>query len=132
LHGQREVTIWGSGKPLREFLHCDDLADACVHLMEHHSAAAIGEFVNIGTGQEISIRELAMLIVEIAGYRGHLAYDKSKPDGTPRKLLDVSRMTAMGWTSRIGLRDGIAAIYAEYAAASTRQTADAVSAATRG
>ena len=132
LHGQREVTIWGSGAPLREFLHCDDLADACVHLMEHHSAAAIGEFVNIGTGQEISIRELAMLIVEIAGYRGHLAYDKSKPDGTPRKLLDVSRMAALGWTSRIGLRVGIKAVYTDYAGACAQRTAGAVSAATRG
>jgi len=132
LHGKPEVAVWGSGGPLREFLHSDDLADACVHLMEHHRAAEIGEFVNIGAGREISIRELALLIAQIAGYRGRLTYDKSKPDGTPRKLLDVSRMAALGWTCRIGLRDGIAAVYADYAAACMRQTATAVSAATRG
>jgi GDP-L-fucose synthase len=131
-NGAREVVIWGSGEPLREFLHSDDLADACVHLMEHHRAADIGEFVNIGAGHEISIRELALLIAEIAGYRGRLIYDKSKPDGTPRKLLDVSRMAALGWTCRIGLHDGIETVYADYAAACAQRTAGAVSAATRG
>src|SRR5258705_6878870 len=85
-NGEAGVVVWGSGEPLREFLHSDDLADACVHLMEHHRATDVGEFVNIGTGREISIRELAMLIADIAGYRGRLTYDKSKPDGMPLKL----------------------------------------------
>ena len=128
--GALEVVIWGSGEPLREFLHSDDLADACVQLMERHGAADVGEFVNIGTGHEISIRELALLIVEIAGYRGRVRYDPSKPDGAPRKLLDTSRMAALGWTCRIGLRDGIAAVFAEYTISHKRPTA--ASAAKRG
>ena len=119
----QEIVLWGSGEPLREFLHSDDLADACVHLMERHRAADLGEFVNIGAGREISIRELAMLIAEIAGYRGRLVYDTSKPDGTPRKLLDSSRLTALGWNARIALREGITAVFAEYAAAHRRKTA---------
>ena len=119
----QEIVLWGSGEPLREFLHSDDLADACIHLMERHRAADLGEFVNIGAGREISIRELAMLIAEIAGYRGRLAYDTSKPDGTPRKLLDSSRLTALGWNARIALREGITAVFAEYAAAHRRKTA---------
>jgi GDP-L-fucose synthase len=118
----QEIVLWGSGEPLREFLHSDDLADACVHLMERHRAADLGEFVNIGAGREISIRELAMLIAEIAGYRGRLVYDTSKPDGTPRKLLDSSRLTALGWNARIALREGITAVFAEYAAAHRRKT----------
>ena len=119
----QEIVLWGSGEPLREFLHSDDLADACVHLMERHCAADLGEFVNIGAGREISIRELAMLIAEIAGYRGRLVYDSSKPDGTPRKLLDSSRLSALGWNARIALRDGITAVFAEYAAAHRRKAA---------
>jgi len=119
----QEIVLWGSGEPLREFLHSDDLADACIHLMERHRAADLGEFVNIGAGREISIRELAMLIAEIAGYRGRLVYDSSKPDGTPRKLLDSSRLAALGWNARIALREGITAVFAEYAAAHRRKTA---------
>jgi len=119
----QEIVLWGSGEPLREFLHSDDLADACIHLMERHRAADLGEFVNIGAGREISIRELAMLIAEIAGYRGRLVYDTSKPDGTPRKLLDSSRLAALGWNARIALREGITAVFAEYAAAHRRKTA---------
>ena len=118
----QEIVLWGSGEPLREFLHSDDLADACIHLMERHRAADLGEFVNIGAGREISIRELAMLIAEIAGYRGRLVYDSSKPDGTPRKLLDSSRLAALGWNARIALREGITAVFAEYAAAHRRRT----------
>ena len=118
----QEIVLWGSGEPLREFLHSDDLADACIHLMERHRAADLGEFVNIGAGREISIRELAMLIAEIAGYRGRLVYDSSKPDGTPRKLLDSSRLAALGWNARIALREGITAVFAEYAAAHRRKT----------
>jgi GDP-L-fucose synthase len=98
------VTVWGTGKPLREFLHVDDLADACVFLMENYDGS---EIINIGVGKEISIRELAEMIREIVGYGGEIRFDPSKPDGTPRKLLDVSRLRALGWESRIPLRDGI-------------------------
>ena len=115
--GSPDVVIWGSGAPLREFLHSDDLADACVHLMEHHHASEIGELVNIGAGHEISIRDLAILIADIVGYRGRLTFDTGKPDGTPRKLLDGSRLAALGWSCRIGLREGIESVYADYTAA---------------
>ena len=102
------VEIWGSGTPRREFLHVDDLADACVFLMQHYD----GDLpLNVGTGEDIAIAELADLIADIVGYRGGFVYDRSKPDGTPRKLLDVSRLRGMGWQPRIGLRDGIAATY---------------------
>jgi GDP-L-fucose synthase len=99
-----EVEIWGSGKPRREFLHVDDLADACVFLMQHYSDASP---VNVGWGEDVSITELASLVAEATGFRGQLRYDASKPDGTPRKLLDVSRMTALGWRARINLPTGI-------------------------
>lgn len=98
------VEIWGSGAPLREFLHVDDLAQACHFLMETFSEPGP---INVGAGQEISIRDLAMLIREIVGYEGELAFDPSKPDGTPRKLMDVSRLNAAGWRAQIGLREGI-------------------------
>jgi len=105
------VTVWGSGKPLREFLHVDDMADACVFLMKSYSS---GDIVNVGMGEDISIADLARLIAEIVGYKGQLAFDASKPDGTPRKLLDVSRLAEAGWTARTSLRDGIAATYRWY------------------
>jgi len=105
------VTVWGSGTPRREFLHVDDMADACVFLMKTYSS---GDIVNVGMGEDMSIADLARLIAEIVGYRGELAFDSSKPDGTPRKLLDVSRLTAAGWTARTSLRDGIAATYRWY------------------
>lgn len=98
------VEIWGSGAPLREFLHVDDLAQACHFLMETFSEPGP---INVGAGQEISIRDLAMLIREIVGYEGELAFDPSKPDGTPRKLMDVSRLNTAGWRAQIGLREGI-------------------------
>ena len=91
---QPEVVIWGTGSPRREFLYSDDLADACVFLMERYNAADLGEFVNIGVGREITIRELAELVAEVVGFGGRLTFDSSKPDGTPRKLLDVSRLQA--------------------------------------
>jgi GDP-L-fucose synthase len=106
--GDAEYVVWGTGTPRREFLYVDDLADACVHLM---STGYAGDLVNIGTGEDVSIRELAEAVMEVVGYRGHIVYDGSKPDGTPRKLLDVSRMKALGWTASTSLRDGIRLAY---------------------
>jgi GDP-L-fucose synthase len=103
-----EVEIWGTGAPKREFLHVDDLASACLFLMEHYSGA---EIVNVGSGQEVTIAELAALVKEIVGFQGGLRYNTAMPDGTPRKLLDVSKLSALGWQSSISLRDGIAATY---------------------
>ena len=114
VQGDKEVVVWGSGAPKREFLYSDDLADACVFLMERCSAADIGEFINIGVGREITIRELAELIAEIVGFRGKLVFDSSKPDGTPRKLLDVSRFQALSWQAKTSFREGIAKAYADY------------------
>lgn len=111
---QPEVVIWGTGSPRREFLYSDDLADACVFLMERYNAADLGEFVNIGVGREITIRELAELVAEVVGFGGRLTFDSSKPDGTPRKLLDVSRLQALGWQAKTGFREGIAMAYADY------------------
>ena len=105
------VTIWGSGQPKREFLHADDLADACVFLMEQQQSP---EIVNIGSSQEITIQALAELLCEVIGYRGHLIFDPTKPDGTPRKLLDISKMSAMGWRAKISLREGIQRTYQWY------------------
>lgn len=108
LNGSKSAVIWGTGTPQREFLHVDDLADACVFLMENYSADQI---INVGTGKDISIRNLAELIREIVGFRGDINFDTCKPDGTPRKLLDMSRMQCMGWQARISLSDGIASTY---------------------
>jgi GDP-L-fucose synthase len=105
------VTIWGTGSPRREFLHADDLADACYFLMQHYDAAG---FINIGTGEDLTINELALLIKEITGYTGGLEYDLSKPDGTPRKLMDVQKLHHLGWTASIGLREGIEKVYHEF------------------
>ena len=111
LQQQSEVVIWGSGSPRREFLCSDDLADACVFLMERYNSADLGEFVNIGFGQEITIRELAELVAEVVGFNGKLTFDTSKPDGAPRKLLDTARMQALGWKAKTGLREGIRQAY---------------------
>jgi GDP-L-fucose synthase len=108
LEGRGEVPIWGTGAPRREFLHVDDLADACVFLMRRYDAA---EHVNVGTGEDLTIRELAELVREIVHPQAQLAFDSSKPDGAPRKLLDVSRLHALGWRHRIALKDGIASSY---------------------
>jgi len=105
------VEIWGTGSPLREFLHVDDLAEACVYLLENYNEK---QFVNIGTGQDISIADLAALIKDIVGYSGELKFDTSKPDGTPRKLMDVSKIHKLGWKHKIDLREGIEAVYKEY------------------
>jgi GDP-L-fucose synthase len=106
--GQAEVVIWGTGTPRREFLHVDDLADACVFLMDRYDEA---RHVNVGTGEDLSIRELAETIRDIVHPRATLTFDRSKPDGMPRKLLDVSRLHALGWQHRIPLREGIASTY---------------------
>lgn len=102
------VTIWGTGTPRREFLHVDDLADACYYLMQHYDEPGL---VNIGVGHDISILELAQLISRIVGYQGRIEHDLSKPDGTPRKLMDVSKLHGLGWKARIGLEEGIRAVY---------------------
>ena len=114
VHNTKEVEVWGTGSPRREFLYSDDLADACVYLMERYDAADVGEFINIGVGKEITVREAAQLIAEVVGFRGQLVFDTSKPDGTPRKLLDVSRLHALGWQAKTGFREGIAKAYADY------------------
>ncbi|WP_017326980.1 GDP-L-fucose synthase [Synechococcus sp. PCC 7336] len=112
--GQSTVEIWGTGKPLREFLYSDDLADACVYLMENCSAREIGEFVNIGVGEDLSIRELAEAIAEVVGFAGELTFNTDKPDGTPRKLMDVSRLHQLGWKAKTQLKQGIALAYADF------------------
>jgi GDP-L-fucose synthase len=102
------VTVWGTGTPRREFLHVDDLADALVFMMENYSGE---EIVNVGTGEDLTIRELGEMVREAVGYEGALVFDESMPDGTPRKLLDVSRLRGMGWRPGIGLEEGIAGTY---------------------
>ena len=109
LAGAPTVEIWGSGTPRREFLHSQDLADACLFLMEHFDGSGP---INIGVGEDISIRDLALLVREIVGYEGELAFDTSKPDGTPRKLMDVSRINELGWRAEIELREGVKTTYA--------------------
>lgn len=106
--GLERVVIWGTGTPRREFLHVDDLADACVHLMQHYSGEDI---VNVGVGEDLTILELAQAVARVVGYQGEIVTDPSKPDGTPRKLLDVSRLHGLGWRARIGLDEGLASTY---------------------
>jgi GDP-L-fucose synthase len=113
--GTPQVTVWGTGLPRREFLHVDDLADACRFVLERVSArAGATDLLNVGVGQDLSIRELAELVREVVGYRGDIVFDTTRPDGTPRKLLDVSRLAGLGWQARIPLREGIAATYDWY------------------
>jgi GDP-L-fucose synthase len=107
------VTVWGTGSPRREFMHADDMADACVHLMKTYDG---DKFVNLGVGVDISIKELALLIKEIVGYQGELVFDATKPDGSPRKLMDVSYLHSLGWTHKINLEQGIKNVYAEFKA----------------
>ena len=108
------VTLWGTGAPFREFLHVDDLADACLFLMERYNAIDIGEFINIGSGSDLSIRDLAEKVRQIVGFKGEVHWDSTRPDGTPRKLLDVSRMKALGWEPKISLEQGIRETYEWY------------------
>jgi GDP-L-fucose synthase len=111
--GSREVTVWGSGKPRREFLHVDDLADALCFLMERYDSP---EIINVGCGEDVTIAELASLIADVVGFRGAVVFDRSKPDGTPRKLLDVGKIAALGWKARTPLLDGIRETYEWYLA----------------
>ncbi len=108
IRGEEKITVWGSGAARREFLHVDDLADACLFLVENYNSP---EIINIGSGEEISVRELAELICDVVGYRGVLEWDRTKPDGTPRKLLDISKLQKLGWRPRIPLREGVAQTY---------------------
>ncbi len=110
-NGAPAVTVWGTGNPKREFLFADDLAEACVYLMENYDGR---ELVNIGTGEDVSIKELAMLIKDVIGFEGELEFDTSKPDGTPRKLMDVSKLHSLGFRHKIELREGIALAYADF------------------
>lgn len=104
------VEIWGTGSPMREFLHADDLADACFYLMQNYNEAGL---VNIGVGEDITIKDLALLVKKIVGFSGELKFDTSKPDGTPRKLMDVSKLHSFGWKHKINLEDGISGVYSE-------------------
>ena len=107
-NGSPEVVMWGTGNPQREFLHVDDLADACYYLMETYNEAGL---VNIGTGKDLPIKELALMIKKVVAYQGEITHDLSKPDGTPRKLMDVSKLSNAGWTAKIQLEDGIRSVY---------------------
>ncbi len=109
-----QVTVWGTGTPLREFMYAGDLASAVVYLMENKNADEIGEFINIGTGTEVTILELAKLIKKIVGYEGELVFDKTKPDGTMRKLMDVSKINSLGWKAQTSLKDGIEIVYNDF------------------
>lgn len=111
VNGAKEVVVWGSGTPLREFLYSEDMADACIYLMENYEG---NDFFNIGTGKEITIKGLAELIKEVVGYEGKIVWDSSKPDGTPRKLLDVSRLESQGWKYKMELKDGVKEAYEWY------------------
>ncbi len=111
--GRAEVVAWGTGSPKREFLHVDDLADACAFLLKRDDPPNL---INVGTGTDVTIRELTELVAAVVGYRGKIAWDATKPDGTPRKLMDVSRLTALGWRARIALRAGVENAYAGYRA----------------
>jgi GDP-L-fucose synthase len=121
-----EVLIWGTGTPMREFLYVDDMAEACVHVMELDSdtygrnTEPMLSHINIGTGDDLSIRDLATTIGQIVGYQGRIAFDTTKPDGTPRKLMDVGRLHSLGWRAQIGLRDGLALAYADFLASMRR------------
>jgi GDP-L-fucose synthase len=112
--GDKTAKVWGSGTPKREFLYSDDMADACVYLMQHCAAKDVGEFVNIGVGEDVTIRELAKLVAKTVGFEGGLVFDTSKPDGTPQKLLDVSRLTGLGWRAKTGLNEGVIKAYQNY------------------
>ena len=107
----KDVTCWGTGSPMREFLYADDLASACVHLMNHYSEE---QFINVGSGSDLTIRELAELVRDVVGFTGAIEWDSSKPDGTPRKLMDSSRLFALGWKPNVPLRDGIRLAYGDF------------------
>lgn len=114
VNNQSEVVVWGTGMPKREFMYAGDLAKAVVFLLKNKSASEIGEFINIGTGEEITIFELAELIKEVIGFKGKIVFDTSKPDGTMRKLMDVSRINNLGWHAQTSLKDGIKLVYEDF------------------
>ena len=118
LAGDAELTVWGSGSPFREFLHVDDLADAVVFLAKEYSQ---DEHINVGSGSEVTIRDLAELVARVVGFEGTLVWDASKPDGTPRKLMDSSRLAALGWTAKLGLEEGLRRTYADFLAHEVRE-----------
>jgi GDP-L-fucose synthase len=111
LKNEPAVVMWGTGTPKREFLHADDLADACFFLMQTYNEAG---FVNIGVGDDIAIKDLALLVKEVIGYTGNIEHDLSKPDGTPRKLMDVQKLHSLGWKAKIDLKEGIESVYKEF------------------
>jgi GDP-L-fucose synthase len=111
MDGLPTVTVWGTGRPRREFLAVDDLADACVFIVKRYSDLG---FINVGTGDDLTISDFARQVAEVVGYKGEIVFDKSKPDGTPRKLLDISRLRALGWQPKISLREGLAQMYADF------------------
>ena len=111
VNGEKTVSIWGSGSPMREFLFADDLADACFYLMQNYNESNL---INVGTGEDLTIKDLALLIKEIIGFEGELVFDSSKPDGTPRKLMDVSKLHKKGWKHKINLKEGIALAYQDF------------------
>jgi GDP-L-fucose synthase len=115
--GVQSVNVWGTGRPLREFLYVDDLADACLFVLEHYSDEL---HINVGSGEEVSIADFARLVAEVVGYRGELAFDASRPDGSPRKLLDSARLASMGWRAPTSLRQGLTRTYAAFVAGDTR------------
>ena len=117
LAGARTVTVWGSGTPYREFLFVDDLADACVFVLKNYSDMG---FLNVGTGEDVTIGDFARLVADVVGFKGELAFDRSRPDGTPRKLLDVSKLTALGWRAETDLRSGLKTTYRDYLAGGGR------------
>ncbi len=114
INGQSSVTVWGTGMPRREFMYVDDMAEACVFLMENFSDKDIGELINIGTGEDCTIRELADFIKKTVGFSGEIKFDTTKPDGTPRKLIDVSRLHLLGWRHKISLQEGLAKAYEDF------------------
>jgi len=114
IHQKKIVTIWGTGTPYREFLYVDDLADACIFIMTRCNYEDVGECINVGTGKDITIRELAQLIKQIVGYEGDMQFDTTKPDGTPKKLLDVSKLNSYGWIAKTNLEEGIRKTYDYY------------------
>lgn len=118
LTGEAKVVVWGTGTPRREFLYVDDFADACVFVLKHYSEA---QFINVGFGEDIPIAELARLVAGVVGFRGEIVYDVSKPDGTPRKLLDVSRLANMGWKAKVSLPEGLAKAYESFLTQSVRE-----------
>lgn len=111
LRGDSQATVWGSGRPMREFLHVDDLADGCTYVLDHYDGDVP---LNIGTGRDVTIADFACTVAEVVGFKGDLVFDTSRPDGTPRKLLDVSRLTSLGWTARINLKEGLQDTYSDF------------------